>query len=173
MDSLIRAATPQDIPAVAGLINSAYRGEGSKIGWTTEADMLDGQRTDPETLAEIISDRKNVILLVFHSDGLVACVHLRRRKESAYLGLLTVSPVRQSAGIGKRLLHESEQWIKNVWHMKTVEIRVIGKRSELIAWYERRGYRLSGQKEPFPYGDERFGIPKVDDLEFVVMAKSL
>ena len=168
-----RVATAADAPAVAALVNSAYRGESSKAGWTTEADLLDGQRVDAERLVEIIATPGNVILL-FDADGLLlGCVHLERTGEDCYLGMLTVSPVRQGGGLGRQLLEAAERWATEHWSSRAMRMTVITQRSELIAWYERRGYRRTGERKPFPYGDERFGLPRRDDLVFDVLRKPL
>lgn len=168
-----RPARINDCPELSTLVNSAYRGEGSKQGWTTEADLLDGQRTDPVSLAEMIGDERNVILLAIVNEEIRGCVFLRRKCGRAYLGMLTVKPDQQAGGLGKWILATAEYWVSSNWGLFTIEMTVIQKRQELLAWYERRGYRLTGQKEPFPYGNEKFGLPKVPDLEFVVLEKNL
>jgi GNAT superfamily N-acetyltransferase len=168
-----RVANAKDADAISALVNSAYRGETSKRGWTTEADLLGGQRTDPDTLRKTIGDERNAILLVEEEGAPVCCVFLQRIADRAYLGMLTVKPELQARGLGKRLIAAAEQWVRDTWQAKTIEMTVIQKRRELIAWYERRGYANTGRTEPFPYGDEKFGLPKVDDLEFVVLEKSL
>ena len=169
----LRVADAADADTLAALINSAYRGESSKRGWTTEADLLGGQRTDPDTLRKTIADKRNAILLVEEEGAPVCCVFLQRKADGAYLGMLTVKPELQARGLGKRLVAAAEQWARGAWQAKTIEMTVIQKRRELIAWYERRGYANTGRTEPFPYGDEKFGLPKVDDLEFVILEKSL
>lgn len=169
----LRPATNADVDALVSLVNSAYRGDSSRAGWTTEADLLGGQRTDPESLRTLIADPQNVILLLEREGQLVACVNLRRKPDRAYLGMLTVSPVLQSKGTGKELLALSEQWVLEHWGLKHIEMTVIVQRKELIAWYERRGYARTGHREPFPYGDARFGLPRRPDLEFEVLEKFL
>lgn len=170
----IRSAKAEDLEALSQLVNSAYRGESSKKGWTTEEHLLGGQRTDPRSLAETIAGSESVILLLFSDDErLIGCVNLQKKKNAAYLGMLTIEPTLQAGGIGRKLLEMSEQWAKENWQIRSVEMNVISVRQELIAWYERRGYQRTGRREPFPYGDERFGLPKVDGLEFIVLEKSL
>lgn len=168
-----RPALWNDCEELADLVNSAYRGESSKAGWTTEADLLGGQRTDAAALREIVSREGNVILLAFRDEELVGCVFLQKKSDRAYLGMLTVKPTLQTGGLGKMILATAEYWVLNNWNLLTVEMTVIQKRAELISWYERRGYSNSGKTEPFPYGDPRFGLPKVPDLEFVVLEKKL
>jgi GNAT superfamily N-acetyltransferase len=169
----LRVANAESVDTISALVNSAYRGESSKRGWTTEADLLGGQRTDPETLREMIADKRNAILLLYEQDGLIACVYLQRRADHAYLGLLTVKPELQARGLGKRLLAAAEMWARENWKVAKIEMTVIQKRHELIAWYERRGYSNTGRTEPFPYDDEKFGLPKAAGLEFVVLEKTL
>ncbi len=169
----LRVANANDVDTISALINSAYRGESSKRGWTTEAELLGGQRTDPETLRETIADKRDSILLLDGQDAPIACVYLQRRADRAYLGMLTIKPELQARGLGKRLLAAAEMWARENWKVAKIEMTVIQKRHELIAWYERRGYSNTGRTEPFPYNDEKFGLPKVADLEFVVLEKTL
>jgi ribosomal protein S18 acetylase RimI-like enzyme len=171
-----KIATLQDIELINKLVNSAYRGEFSKKGWTTETDILGGQRTDAQALAAIIEEPKSFILLLFDPE-LVACVYLKQnylknKEKSFYLGMLTVQPDLQAKAYGRSLLSEAEARVKalGVWQ---IEMEVISRRKELIAWYQRRGYLLTAERRPFPVADPRFGIPKVDDLEFVVLRKNL
>ena len=169
----IRPATAEDVEQLSALVNSAYRGDSSRRGWTTEADLLGGQRTDPAVLRRLIASPDTRILLRFEADELVGCVELRRKPDAAYLGMLTVRPDRQAGGVGRVLLAEAEAFVAREWGLGRIEMTVIQHRHELIAWYERRGYHLTGRREPFPYGDPRFGLPKVEDLEFVVLEKQL
>jgi ribosomal protein S18 acetylase RimI-like enzyme len=168
-----RPASAADATALATLVNSAYRGDSSKAGWTTEADLLDGQRTDVGRIIETIATPGNVILLCEQDGVLVGCVHLERTGEDCYLGMLTVQPTRQSEGLGRQLLDTAERWAIEHWSSRAMHMTVITQRAELIAWYERRGYRRTGKRKPFPYGDERFGLPRRDDLVFDELRKQL
>ena len=168
-----RAATAADAPALVALVNSAYRGESSRAGWTTEADLLGGLRIDVERLTEQIAAPGSVILLHERDHLPVACVHLERTGEDCYLGLLTVRPTMQGTGFGRRLLEAAERWAMAHWSSRSMHMTVIVQRLELIAWYERRGYMRTGERKPFPYGDERFGLPRRADLEFEVLCKRL
>ena len=180
---VIRPGHPEEAAALSELVNSAYRGETSKAGWTTEANLLGGQRTDPEGLAEILRSRTGeddepgdcqVVLIHTDAAGLACCVHLQRLPDhGAYLGMLTVRPVGQARGLGRALLAAAEQWAAREWGTREIQMTVIAQRTELIAWYERRGYRRTGEHRPFPYDDVRFGLPKRDDLYFEVLAKAL
>lgn len=169
----IRLAKPADAEALSLFVNSAYRGKSSQKGWTTEASILDGQRTDPVTLTEKIQNEQTAILLFHRENQLVACVALEKKEHAAHLGMLAVLPNLQAMGIGRYVIDYSERWVPEHWHVFEIDMTVISCRSELIAWYRRRGYAPNGLKQPFPYGDERFGIPKVPNLEFVVLAKKL
>lgn len=168
-----RTAQEADAPALCALVNSAYRGDSSRQGWTTEADLLDGQRTDPAELARLMRQAGHVFLLFHEADQLLASVHLEDRGDHAYLGMLTVKPDIQARGLGKTVMAAAERWVRSTWGSTRVRMTVISVRHELIAWYVRRGYRDTGERQPFPSGDARFGIPKVDSLEFVVLEKSL
>jgi ribosomal protein S18 acetylase RimI-like enzyme len=162
----------KDVKALNVLINSAYRGESSKKGWTTEADLLGGQRTDEEDLTSIISKPGCMILKYTNDAGeITGCVRLEKHGNKMYLGMLTVSPVLQGAGIGKQMMAASEKLAKEE-HCVCVYMQVIKSRTELIEWYERQGYSDTGERKPFPYGDPRFGIPKAE-LEFIIMEKMI
>ena len=172
-----RAATPADIEAVVALTQSAYRGDASRAGWTTEADLLDGQRTDPQEVADLIANPAVCLLLTESDEGLQAsCVIERLAGDHAgdgYFGMFSVRPEAQGHGTGRALLAEAERVARETWHVPAMRMSVIDVRAELIAWYERRGYRRTGEYKPFPYGDPRFGIPKRDDLRFEWLVKAL
>jgi ribosomal protein S18 acetylase RimI-like enzyme len=160
-----RSARADDVPLVAALVQAAFRGEASRKGWTTEADLLDGQRTDEAALREIVDQ----LVLAEDEGGLVGCC---RVDDTGYIGMISIAPARQATGVGRRLLAEAERRARRAGATRA-RMTVIRQRTELIAWYERRGYHRTGETEPFPYGDERFGLPKRDDLEFVVLEKGL
>lgn len=168
-----RDATAADVPALVDLVTSAYRGDASRRGWTTEADMLDGKRIDADLLrADIERPRSQV--LVAERDGLMlACAHVCEEGGAGYFGMFSVRPELQGGGIGKRLLAEAERIVREDWCLPAMRMTVIDIRDELIAFYERRGYRRTGIKKPFPYGDARFGIPRRQDLRFEVLEKQL
>ena len=108
------------------------------------------------------------------SDRLVGCVQLSHvSTKLAYLGMLTIDPKMQAGGLGKILMQAAEQFVVNEWQVSEMEMTVIRQRTELISWYERRGYERTGETRPFPMDDPRFGLPKTDALEFVVLKKEL
>ena len=170
-DLTFRHATLADIDALVMLVTSAYRGDASKQGWTTEADMLDGQRIDPEVLRKDIERPRSLIIIAEREAQLLACVHVAEDDGAGYLGMFSVKPGLQGGGVGKLLLAEAERIARDEWRLPAMRMTVIDIRDELIAFYERRGYRRTGIIKPFPYGDERFGIPKRDDLRFEVLEK--
>lgn len=180
-DYLLSPAVVGDAAAICALVNSAYRGESSKKGWTTEADLLGGQRVDIEGIQEAISSpQRKILLLKAQVTGQIsACVSLDfseeacgGRSHACYLGMLTVDPSLQAAGLGKRLMLDAETSARDQG-AKTMLISVIQLRTELIDWYQRHGYQPTGKTKPFPYGDRRFGEPKRRDLHFVVFEKNL
>jgi ribosomal protein S18 acetylase RimI-like enzyme len=167
------AATTADIPALVDLVESAYRGEASRAGWTTEADLLDGQRTDPESVAELIGRPDHCLLTLRDTEALLACCHVRQDGEIAHFGMFAVNPTRQAGGLGGRLLAAAEAHTREAWNCTQMQMLVIESRAELIAWYRRKGYAETGETAPFPYGNPRFGLPKRDDLRFLRLAKAL
>jgi ribosomal protein S18 acetylase RimI-like enzyme len=169
----VRVAEARDVDAVVALVESAYRGEPSRAGWTTEADLLDGRRTDAEAVADIVAGPGLLLLAEDADRRLVACCQLEPQPAACYFGLFAVDPARQGGGIGDRLLAAAEHAARDRFGAPVMEMTVIAQRDALIAWYERRGYTRTGETRPFPYGDERFGIPRRDDLFFVVLAKPL
>lgn len=168
-----RDAEAGDVPALVALIESAYRGDSSRAGWTTEADILKGRRTDPDGVRQVVETPGSRLLVVERDGVLVACCQLEHRGAVAYFGMFAVSPTLQGGGLGKRVITEAERTVRESWGATQMHMTVISVREELIAWYERRGYRRTGEVSPFPYGDERFGIPQRDDLVFELLIKDL
>lgn len=166
-------ASNADLGAIVSLVESAYRGDVSRAGWTTEADLLDGQRTDELEVRELISSDDTLVVLALQDEELVGSVVLRDEGEICYFGMLAVAPTMQNEGVGKALIAEIERIAEQRFRARAMRITVIAQRSELIAFYERRGYARTGEFEPFPYGDPRFGRPRRGDLVFVVMKKDL
>lgn len=160
-----------DIPVLTRLVNSAYRGESSKKGWTTEADLLGGLRTNETSLLEMFQKPGATILAARDEQGrLAGCVYLQQQTNQLYLGMLTVAPDIQAKGIGSQLLQAAENYAGNL-HCSTIIMTVIDVRHELIDWYKRKGYQPTGETKPFPT-DPEFGIPK-QPLQFIVLEKAL
>lgn len=169
-----RTATVSDIPAVVALVTSAYRGEASKEGWTTEANLIDGQRLDADMLRPEIERPDSILILGMRDDELVACSHVALvRPGTANFGLFAVSPRLQGRGTGKQILAEAERVARREWDVTELELTVIDIRDELIAYYERRGFVRTGEHKALSYGDERFGTPRVPDLRMESMRKPL
>ncbi|WP_453977288.1 GNAT family N-acetyltransferase [Brevundimonas sp. Marseille-Q4549] len=165
---VFRAATSNDIAALHPLIERAYRGETARAGWTHEADMLFDDRTSAAELSALIADPARVILLTHRDGALIGCVQVARAGDGlAYLGMLTVEPTLQASGLGRRLLAAAEAEAVGRFGARRMEMTVIHRREELIAWYRRRGYAPKGETRPFPVDPPR------PELEFVVLEKAL
>lgn len=168
---MISVATLQDVPELNILINSAYRGESSKKGWTTEEHLLGGIRTDESNLSELLQ-KENVTILKYTELGkIIGSVYLEKQVDKLYLGMLTVSPELQGGGIGKKLMQAAENLAKEN-NLPKISMTVISVRKELIEYYERRGFKNTGETKPFPMNDPKFGLPK-QQLAFIIMEKEL
>jgi ribosomal protein S18 acetylase RimI-like enzyme len=170
VDLAFRRAILSDAEAIVALVNSAYRGESSTAGWTTEASLLGGQRTDTAEITALITTPDALVLLCLDGAEIVGSVHLEKAAHSAYIGMFTVKPTLQGRGIGKSFLSFAEETAAQVWGIQTLTMTVLTLRHELIAFYERRGYRRTGKIKPFPT-DPKFGIPKVAGLQLEVLEK--
>lgn len=171
--SPVRVAVGADLPALQSLIHSAYRGESSRLGWTHEADLLDGNRIDLDMLRDALADPATTLFVTEDTDGLLGCCALTDHGDgTAYFGTFAVRPTAQGRGTGAALLRHAEARARAAGAVR-VELTVVAQRTDLIAWYARRGYRPTGETRPFPYGDERFGRPRRVDLAFTVLAKTL
>jgi len=169
-----RHAEAADVPAIVALVDSAYRGESSRTGWTHEADVFEGSRTDPGAVAEIIADPASRVLVAESAAGeLVGCCHLEFHDDYAYFGMFAIRPDRQAAGLGRAVLAEAERRARATEGVRQLRMTVLTVREELIAYYVRRGYRRTGELTPFPYGDDRFGVPQLPDLRFELLVKDL
>jgi ribosomal protein S18 acetylase RimI-like enzyme len=163
-----RPARSAEAAELARLVNSAYRGDSSRAGWTTEADLLDGQRTDEEEIRELITAKNSLLLICLRDAEIIGSVSLQKTGNTAYLGMLVIRPDWQGAGVGRRLIQAAENFVRQEWGAHKIEMTVITLRTELLAFYERRGYRRTGVIKPFPT-DVRAGIPRVRGLEFEVL----
>jgi GNAT superfamily N-acetyltransferase len=167
----ITKATRTDVPELNILVNSAYRGETSKKGWTTEAHLLDGIRIDETTLNKYFEDPDIIILKHTNETGqITGSVYLEIRRPKLYVGMFSVSPLLQGKGIGRELLLAAETYAKQL-NCHTLTMTVISTRHELINWYERRGFKATGEVQPFHDGT-KFGVPK-QPIELIVMEKDL
>jgi ribosomal protein S18 acetylase RimI-like enzyme len=173
---LLHPAVEADYAAIVDLANLAFRGSGSIASWNTEAVFIEGQRLDESLLTEDLAAKPEAQLLTYRDDPegkLLGTVWLDRRKDGVWnLGLLTIRPDLQNRQLGRTLLAAAEGFVK-VRGGRRIRMTVVNVRDALIAWYERRGYRLTGETQPFPYGDERYGRPLRDDLHFVVLEKDI
>jgi ribosomal protein S18 acetylase RimI-like enzyme len=172
----VTIATDDEIDAVVALVNSAFRGDSSRLGWTTEADFLGGQRTDAETLRAELAAKPGAVVLVLRdapAGPMLGCVRVEpATEEKWYLGMMTIDPRQQDRKLGRTLLGAAERFVAERG-ARRMRMSVIGIRSELIAWYERRGYVRSGETVEFPYGDPRFGEARGEDLTLHVFEKTL
>ena len=185
-----RSATLADRDAIVALVTSAYRGDASRAGWTTEADLLDGPRVAPEVLEHDLTRPWSRVVIAERDEQpdaaaapepgvlitlrrMVACAHVCDDAGAGYFGMFAVDPTRQGGGVGDAVLRECERIARDDWQLPVMRMTVIDCRLELLEWYERRGYRRTGVFKPFPYGDERFGHPKRSDLRFEVLEKAL
>ena len=168
---MITKATLADISSLNKLINSAYRGESSKKGWTTEANLIEGLRTTEQELTETIANPINTMLKFTENNVIIGCVLLIEKKQQLYLGMLTVSPELQNSGVGKKLLKEAEIHALALGLPKIV-MTVISVREELISWYKRNGYIDTETREPFPASDVHILITE-QPLEFIVLEKRI
>lgn len=173
---MLTRATDADVPAIAELMNVAFRATGPGASWNSEADILDGDRTSEALLRAELAERPGTELFVWRADGsgeIRGCVSLEPAADGAwYLGSLSVDPRLQSSGFGRQLLAAAEQWAAE-HGASVIRLKVVNARDTLIAWYLRRGYRLTGETQPFPYEDRRFGTPRRDDLTFVILDKRI
>ncbi len=166
-----RRATRSDVPALVALVNAAYQGEPGAASWTSEASIIFGPRILAPAIEERIASADGVILVLEDSTGsppspIVGCVHVERRGDAGYIGLLSVRPRAQSARVGTRLLQAAEAYVQKSLALAFSIVWVVNAREELAAWYERAGYVRTGETHPFPPAEAR-----VSGLVFVVFRK--
>jgi ribosomal protein S18 acetylase RimI-like enzyme len=170
----LQPAGPDDLARVEALVNRAYRGPAARGGWTHEADVLDGLRIQPGDLARTLGEAiATTILLGLDDEGaLIGCVMAAlEEKGVAEIGMLSVEPALQAKGVGRALLEGAEHAGARMGAL-TARLHVIAQRTELVAWYQRRGYVDTGARTPFPH-DANAGRPLRRDLEFLILEKPL
>jgi ribosomal protein S18 acetylase RimI-like enzyme len=179
-DAVVAPCRPEDLPAIVDLVNAAYRGTAGPVGWTSEVGYIDGTRTSLDDLKRDLAADTDPVLLTLRQapDGeIAACAliercHARDGAAAAYIGMVTVRPDLQAGGVGRTMLQAAEDFARRRGAVRA-RMTVVSIRHSLIAWYERRGYRLTGEREAFPYHEQRFGVPRGPGLEFVVLEKKL
>jgi len=173
---LLKPAVEADYAAVIDLANLAFRGTGPSASWNTEAVFIEGQRLNESLLRADLATKPHAHLLTYRDDlsgPLLGTVLLDPKHDGVwYLGLLTVRPDLQNRQLGRALLAAAEAFAKENG-ARRIQMTVVNVRTTLIAWYERRGYTVTNETRPFPYGDERFGKPLRNDLHFVVLEKNI
>jgi GNAT superfamily N-acetyltransferase len=171
-DPHITIADERDIPFIVALLNISYRGDESRKGWTTEADLIAGEsRTSHENLSDIMREPGSVMLTYKDDAGnLQGCVNLKKNDESLYLGMFSVTPVLQGGGIGKKILAAAEEFALSIG-CSSIYMHVISLRSELIAWYKRKGYQETGMVIPFR--EDTLTGKHLRPLEFIVLEKGV
>ena len=174
-ETIVAPAMATDAAALAGLVNSSYRAQGKAAGWTHETGLLAGARADADDLKRVLAEGQATILLMRRKTGaeLVGCISVEPMADAhCYISLLAIDPDHQDCGYGRLLLAEAETFAY-AHGARTARMTVIRQRETLIAWYERRGYRRTGEVLPFPHDDPKVGTPLRDDLQLVVLQKSL
>ena len=169
-DLTFRFAGRADAPAIAALIEEGYRGDESRRGWTTEADLIEGNRTSAAEIEALIAGPNARFLMAFDGAALIGCALIKNENGEGYFGMFAVRPALQGAGRGKQILAYAEQKIRDLWNCPRIAMTVISIREDLVAYYERRGYTRTGKK-PFPF--DREPGAKRTDFHFVVLAKPL
>ena len=165
-----RLAQIDDVQPVVNLINSAYRGETSRAGWTSVVDILDGGRTTLEEVSDLIQSEEAFFLLSFEENQLIGCILAEKKYQKIRFGMFATKPTLQGRGLGKQLLEQAEQQVKEKWNIFHFEMVMISCRKELLDYYERRGYFYSGKTLPFPLNPDLW-TPKVSDLKLEIIDK--
>ena len=172
---LLNRALEADYVRIIELVNMAYRGAGPGASWNSEVEFIEGERLTEALLREDLAAKPNAQLLTYRvapNGELLGTVWLEPKGNGVwYLGLLTIRPDLQNRHLGRALLAAAEAFAKERGAHR-IRMTVVNARDTVIAWYERRGYILMCETQPFPYGDERFGKPLRDDLHFVVLEKA-
>jgi len=168
----INVATTADVNDITKLLNSAYRGESSKAGWTHEEHLIDGEiRTNEQTLQQLMQQEGSLLLKFTNDKGeIIGCVNLQQHQNRIYLGMLCVSPILQGGGVGKQLLRIADEYAKQQ-NCNAVYMTVISVRAELTDWYKRHGYHDTGERIPFT--EDSLTGKHLQPLEFMVLEKKI
>ena len=173
---LLTPAVESDYPAIVDLVNLAYRGSGPEASWNTESVFIEGARLTEPLLREELAAKPHAHFLIHREDAnapILGTVLLDPKSDNSwYLGLLTIHPNLQKKHLGRALLAAAEDFARQHGAPR-IQMTVVNVRDTLISWYQRRGYTLTSETRPFPYHDERFGRPLLNDLHFVVLEKDL
>jgi ribosomal protein S18 acetylase RimI-like enzyme len=164
-------ATIADVPALAALIERAYRGPEAAKGWTNESEILTGPRSSPEEIASLVRDREARFVTARDGQRIAACALVKKEEGGAYFGMFAIDPDLQGGGLGKLMMRHSEEAARVLWGSKSMRLTVISLRARLIEWYERRGYVRTGESEPFPF-DTAAGALRTD-FDLTVLRKKL
>ena len=170
MDTMeIRLATLSDSPEIVSLVNTAYRSKEVQ-GWTSEAEIIEGDRINLEQVKALIETKKSFLFLAFDQRKLIGCIHIQLEKNLGHISLLTTHPKIQNLGLGKRLLQFSEDYCFEHYHINAFELSVLSTRKELIEFYERRGYIFTGKVDSYPV-DEQVGKPLSSEIQVLYFKK--
>jgi len=165
-----RTASKSDAEAIAQLVNKAYRPETGSAGWTHESDFVSGNRTSAGQVAEIMSTPDSVILVGLKDSEIVACIQVEKDGKNSHIGMLAVNPNLQGAGAGKHMLAHAESYANESFCSEKFIMAVVSSRSELIAFYLRRGYQKTGAVHDYPLS-AGVGTPKLSDLKIEALEK--
>lgn len=171
---ITRPAQVQDADAISALVNRAYRGDSSRAGWTTEADLLDGKRTTTEDVLALLNRHDAVIITGWVAETLMVtlCAEWHAEEQVAHLGMIAVEPTAQNQGYGKKMILVAEQLAVTRWGVRASQMAVVSVRETLIAFYQRLGYRATGELKPFPHFPEMWQ-PKMENMQLMTLQKDL
>jgi N-acetylglutamate synthase-like GNAT family acetyltransferase len=172
-DIHIRHADHTDIDALVALVESAYRGDSSRQGWTSEADLIGGQRTSPHEMTTLLDGGE--ILVAETGREIVGCCHLSRIDEqTVHFGTFAVNPLAQGGGLGRRLFAAAEEEAALHFQATEIVIEVVAQQVALKEWYDRLGFSLTGRSLPFPAAADGAGPTLLrDDIHFLEMKKTI
>lgn len=167
-----RIANYLDAELITKLVNQAYRPESATPAWTHESNWVAGNRTNISQIMDVIAKSNSIILVGIKGSSIVACVHVEQEGNSSHIGMLAVHPELQGAGAGKQMLSQAEKYALEIFGAEKLIMLVVSSRSELIAFYLRRGYRQTGSIMDYPLALD-VGIPKKPNLKIEVLEKWL